>query len=126
MSASNESAQGAVGDFSKLNKIQKLAILLVILGADSAAQIMKNLDEHELDAVSTEMSKLGLISQELQTEVLREFTDVAVQAGTAIRGGVEYTQNSLEKALGLYKASNIINRISPTRTPVAAVQKIAD
>jgi flagellar motor switch protein FliG len=125
MAESSESPVSS-GEFSKLTKVQKLAILLVILGPEGAAQIMKNLDEHELEAVSSEMSKVGLISQDLQGEVLREFTDVAVQAGTAIRGGVEYTQNSLEKAIGVYKASNIINRISPTRTPVAAVQKVAD
>jgi flagellar motor switch protein FliG len=39
-------------EVSKLTKIQKLAILLIILGPDTAAQILKNLDEHELEAVS--------------------------------------------------------------------------
>lgn len=113
-------------DFAKLTKLQKFAALLIILGPDSAAQILKNLDDRELDAVTGEMAKLTMISQELQAEVLREFTEVAVQAGTAIQGGVDFTQTALEKALGLFKASNIIGRVAPSRTPVAAIQQIAD
>ena len=49
-------------DISKLTKIQKLAILLIILGPEAAAQILKNLDEHELEAVSAEMSHQTFIS----------------------------------------------------------------
>ncbi len=116
----------AATDISKMTKIQKLAALLVILGPESAAQILKNLDEHELEAVSSEMSKLTLISQELQQEILKEFSEVAVQASTAILGGLEYTQTVLEKSVGLFKTTDIISRVAPTRTPVAAMQQIAD
>ena len=113
-------------DFSKLNKLQKFAALLIMLGPDSAAQIMKNLDEHELDAVTGEMAKITMVSQELQVEVLHEFAEVAIQASTGIRGGVDFAQTALEKALGLFKASNIISRVSPSRAPVAAIAQIAD
>jgi len=109
-----------------MTKIQKLAALLVILGPEGAAQILRNLDEHELDAVSAEMTKLTLISHELQAAILREFSEVAVLASTAILGGVEYTQGVLEKSIGLFKTSEIIGRVSPLRTPVAAMQQIAD
>src|SRR5579872_3422081 len=70
--------------FAKMSKLQKLAALLVILGPEGAAQILKQLDNRELEAVSMEMSKLTLISQELQAEILEEFTEVAVHASTSI------------------------------------------
>ena len=38
-----------VQDISKLTKVQKFAIFLIMLGPDSAAQILKNLDEHEME-----------------------------------------------------------------------------
>lgn len=113
-------------EFGKMSKIQKLAALLIMLGPDSAAHLLKSFDDHELEAVSGEMAKLGMIGQELQVEILREFTDVAVQAGTSLRGGLEYAQAALEKALGVFKASNIITRVSPTRAPVAAMKQIID
>ncbi|HEY3857465.1 MAG TPA: flagellar motor switch protein FliG [Verrucomicrobiae bacterium] len=113
-------------DFVKMTKVQKLGALLIILGPDSAAQMMKSMDEHEVEAVSVEMSKMGIISQEMQGEVLREFTDVAVQASTGVLGGVNFTKAVLEKSVGMFRASDIIGRVAPTRVPLAAMQQIVD
>jgi flagellar motor switch protein FliG len=113
-------------DYEKMTRPQKLAALLIMLGQDGAAQVLKNLDEQEIEAVSAEMPKLTILSQEIQNEILKEFTGVAVQAATSLLGGIDYTQGTLEKALGLFKASNIVSRTSPTRAPVSAMKQIAD
>lgn len=111
---------------AKMNKQQKLAALLVMMGATSAAELLKLMEPAEVDAVSTEMTKMGLISQEVQRGLLEEFTEVAVQASTALRGGADYTRQTLEQALGVFKASDIVGRVSPMRTPVAAMQQVID
>jgi flagellar motor switch protein FliG len=118
----------ALLDVAKMTKVQKLAVLLVMVGTEPAAQMLKNLDDSELEPVATEMAKLRIIPQEVQQEILREFTGVAVQASTALLGGLNYTQNALEKSVGLFRATNIIGRVSPTpaRTPVPAMQQILD
>ncbi len=113
-------------EVAKMTKLQKLAALLIVLGPDSAAQLLKNLDEHEIETVSLEMSKLTVINQEMQREILREFTDVAVQASTAILGGVNFTKTALEKSVGVFRASDIIGRVAPARMPLAAMQQIID
>ena len=113
-------------EIAKMSKLQKLGALLIILGPESAAQLMKSLDEHDLESLSLEMSKLASISQDLQWEILREFTDVAVQAGTAILGGVGFTRTALEKSVGMFRASDIIGRIAPAPAPVAAMKQIVD
>src|ERR1035438_3431410 len=59
---------------SKMTKLQKLAALMIILGPEGAAQILKIFDDHELEAISSEMSKLTMISQELQCEILPSST----------------------------------------------------
>jgi flagellar motor switch protein FliG len=123
---SNPQTQSEV-ELSKLTKVQKLALFLIIVGPEAAAAILKNLDEHEMEAVSLEMSKQGLISQQLQNEILREFSSVALEASTAVRGGSDFTQNTLEKAVGTYKAANMMARVSPSKTPVVgAMQKLID
>jgi len=109
-----------------MTKVQKLAALLVMMGPDSASQILKHLDPGEVEALSAEMSKLDVVSQEVQFEVLKEFSDVAIKAGTSLNGGLEYTRTTLEKAVGLFKATEIIGRVAPTRTPVAAMQGIVE
>jgi len=113
-------------EVSKMTKLQKLAALLTILGPESASQILKIFDEHELETISLEMSKLTLISQEVQREILREFSEVALQAGTGILGGVGFTKAALEKSIGLFRASDIIGRISPAAEPVPAMKPILD
>jgi flagellar motor switch protein FliG len=102
---------------SSMTKLQKLAALLVILGADSASELLKNLDEQELEAVSAEMARLTFISQELQQEILREFTDVAVAASAAILGGPGYAKKALERSVGPSRASDIIRRVAPAAAP---------
>jgi flagellar motor switch protein FliG len=113
-------------DKRKLTRIQKLAALLVILGPDSAAQVLKDFEPQEVEEISGEMARFPLIPRELQEEVLREFSEVAVQAGTAIQGGVEVARTTLEKAIGQYKASEILARVAPMRTSVKAIQDIVD
>jgi flagellar motor switch protein FliG len=110
----------------KLSAFQKLAALLVILGPEAAANVLRGLEPREVDGISGEMAKFSMIHQDLQAEILEEFSDVAVQAGTSIRGGVDVTRSALEKAIGAFKANEIISRVAPTGTTVASIQDIAD
>lgn len=109
-----------------MTHLQKLAVLFLVLDPDSAAGLMKQLDDQELAAVSAEMAKLTTISQELQNEVLHEFSPVAVEAVSAISGGVARTQALLEKSVGVFRASDFIARVSPERPRVAAMQQIIE
>jgi len=113
-------------DFSTQNKTQKLAALLVMLGQETAARVLKGFSPLEVDALCAEMAKLEIIPQEMQKRILEEFSGVAVEASTSVRGGVEFTRTTLEKAMGQFKANEVINRVAPTGPPVAAVHGIAD
>lgn len=113
-------------NLEKMTKQQKLAALLVMMGSQPAGELLKLMEPAEVEAVSAEMTKLGLISHEVQQGILREFSEVAVQAGTALRGDMEYTRQTLEQSLGLFKASDIVGRVSPVRAPVAAMQQVID
>ena len=119
-------AETRSSEIRTMNKMQKLAALLVILGPESASSILKNLDEVELEAVSSEMAKINMISAELQNDLLREFTEVAVHASTSLRGGLKFTQHSLEKAVGEFKATAIMGRVAPRHAPVPAMSTIVD
>ena len=52
--------------------------------------------------------------------------DVAVAASTSVSAGVEVTRNTLEKALGSVKASDVLGRVTTTRAPIGAMQSVAD
>lgn len=103
---------GTGAEAPRLSRVQKLAALLVILGADAAAKVLRGFDPAAVEAISGEMAKFTMIGQELQNEILAEFSEVAVEAGTAIRGGLDVTRETLEKAIGVFKAAEILG-VSP-------------
>jgi len=111
---------------AKMTRAQKLAALLVILGPDSAAQVLRDLDEHQVTAVTAAMAALPPLSPETQAGVLAEFSDLAVQVTTAVRGGIEFAQNSLEKALGASRAAEFLDRVAPGRTNKSSMQQLAE
>jgi flagellar motor switch protein FliG len=113
-------------DFARLTRTQKIAMLLVVLGEETAISFMRGLQPDELESICAEMAKVGMMSIEMQNVVLKEFTDVAIHASTSLRGGFEFTQTMLEKALGLYKAATVISRVLPTRTPVSSMTQIVE
>ena len=106
--------------------MQKLAALLVMLGPESAAVILRQFQPREIEAISREMARFNLITREQQEEILQEFSDVAVAASTSVSAGADVTRNTLEKALGSFKASDVMGRVTPTRAPLGAMQAIAD
>ncbi|HEY1790760.1 MAG TPA: flagellar motor switch protein FliG [Verrucomicrobiae bacterium] len=125
MPATTETAEASV-EPGALNKTQKLAALLVMLGTDSAAVILKQFQPREIEAISREMTRFNLITRDQQQDILMEFSDVAVTASTSVSAGVEVTRNTLEKALGSFKASDVLGRVTSIRAPVGAMQSIAD
>lgn len=126
MNATTEAAAPTSGPGAELNRVQKLAGLLLMLNEDSAAQILKGLDEQQLEAVSIEMAKLSALSQEAQLEILREFSPVAVEAATFITGGATRTEQLLTKSVGAFRSSDILSRITPSRAIAPAMQRIIE
>jgi flagellar motor switch protein FliG len=126
MASTGTAEPQASTEFAKLTKIQKLAALLLMLSPENAVQIMKSLEEQELEEVSSEMVKLGSVSQGLQEEIMGDFSGVAMEAALAIAGGVDRAKSLLEKSVGLFRASDILGRISPHRAPVEAMQQIVE
>ncbi len=113
-------------DAEALNKTQKLAALLVMLGPEGAAPILKQFPPREIEAISREMARSSLITREQQQGILREFSEVALAASTAVTAGVDVARNVLEKAVGNFKASDILGRLMPNRMEVGALQSIAE
>ncbi len=111
---------------SKMSKLQKLAALLIIIGPESASQLLKNLDEHELETISAEMAKLQVVTPEMRQEILKDFSEVAVQASASVLGGATYARGVLEKSVGLFRASDILGRVAPAPIPIASMRQIVD
>lgn len=126
MPATTTEAPEAAVEPGALNKTQKLAALLVMLGTEGAAVILKQFQPREIEAISREMARFNLITRDQQQDILMEFSSVAVAASTSVSAGVDFTRNTLEKALGSFKAGDVLGRVTSSRTPVGAMQSIAE
>lgn len=109
-----------------LTKVQMLAALLVMLGSESAAVILRQFQPREIEAISREMARFTLITREQQQEILQEFSSVAVAASTSVSAGAEVTRHTLEKALGSFKASDVMGRVTTNRAPLGSMQVVAE
>jgi len=127
MPAPTEITPEVEAENAPLTKTQKLAALLIMLGPESGATILRQMQPREVEAISREMAHFSLITREQQMEILEELSGVALAASTSVSAGVDVTRTTLEKAVGSFKASDIMGRIVSTRGPVGgAMQAIAD
>ncbi|NOX17053.1 MAG: flagellar motor switch protein FliG [Chlorobi bacterium] len=99
-----------------LKGIQKAALLMVALDVDAAANIFKNLDPMDVEAVSAEITKVRNISQDVAEEVIEEFSGMVTAQEYVLEGGLEYAQNILEKSFGMAKAVEIIEKVKSITT----------
>jgi flagellar motor switch protein FliG len=94
-----------------LTGAQKAAILLLTLGEEDAANILKHLGARDVQAVGTAMAQLKNVSKE-QVEVVLTKLQEDVGQHTAIGVGTEdYIRRILVNALGENKAGGLIDRI---------------
>ncbi len=113
-------------DYAKLSRQQKLAILLISIGPDAAAEVLKQFSDTEVELLCREMSAFSLVSAEIQRQALDEFSAVIGASLSAALGGLPYAQRTLEIAKGDYKASSIISRVGPAGTSVDVVKDIGE
>jgi flagellar motor switch protein FliG len=113
-------------DVAKLNHVQKLAALLVILGPEAAAEMLKGFDQREVVDIMAAMMALPVIDQASQQAVLAEFSEVAVAATTVLRGGVEFAQTTLERAVGPAQARQIMGRVAPSQSANSPIHQIVE
>ena len=90
---------------------RKAAILLVLMGTEKAANVLKHLDEDQIELLTLEIANLGKVSDEEKREVMEEFKNLMKAREFIVTGGVDYARQLLEKALGPEKAMEIIDKL---------------
>ena len=91
--------------------VQKAATLMLALGEDGAAEVMKYLGPREVQKIGAAMATIGAIPHEAIAKVLEEFKSVADLSSSVGLDSDEYIRNVLTRALGDDKASSLLNRI---------------
>ncbi|NUO73689.1 MAG: flagellar motor switch protein FliG [Frateuria sp.] len=96
---------------TSISGAQRAAILLLTLGEQDAAEVLKHLSARDVQAVGQAMAVLTSVSREQVDQVLTKLHD-DIGRQTALGVGTEdYIRKILTNALGETKAGNLIDRI---------------
>ena len=90
---------------------QKAAIVLILLGDQASAEIIKQLPEDDVQLVSREIARLKTIEPEQTDFVLEEFYQMMTAGHYVIKGGLDYAKNVLTNAFGPEAAKKLLDRL---------------
>jgi len=115
-------------DYSKLARMQKLAIFLIVVGPEAAAEIMRTFDDAQIELLCRDMSQFPMVPDSIRQQVLEEFSPIIGDSVTSTLGGLDYARRTVERVRGGYKANSILGRVglSPGGTSLEVVQDIAE
>lgn len=96
-------------ELATISGVKKAAILMIALGPESSAEIMKILPESYIQKVSYEISNIDYIKPEQIDAVVEEYMEMSQAREYVLDGGIDYAKDVLNKALGPKRAQEIIS-----------------
>jgi flagellar motor switch protein FliG len=98
-------------DVSKLEGIEKAAILLLSLSEEDAAQILKHLEPKQVQRLGQAMAGIEDMTQPKITAVHKSFIEEIQNYSTIGFQSQEFVRRALTAALGEDKAANLVDQI---------------
>src|SRR5581483_8155250 len=97
-----------------LKGLQKAAVLLVTLGEESSAEVLKQLTDDEIGMITQAIARVPTISAHQAETILGEFHEMTVAQEFVVKGGGDYARKMLSRAFGPESAKRLIDRLMKT------------
>ena len=91
---------------------QKAAAVIVSLGADKASNLYQFMEPEDVEALTLEVARLGMLNSEQTEAVLTEFYQSCMTNKAVTEGGLEYARSVLEKAFGNQTAMALLEKVT--------------
>src|SRR5580700_6219367 len=101
----------AKSEAEALGGMRKAAMLLIVLGEQSSAELLPQLTEDDVQKVSREVAKITSISSDQAEAVLNEFHQISTARDFVARGGLEYARKLLTTAFPPEVARRLLDRL---------------
>jgi flagellar motor switch protein FliG len=95
-----------------LTDLEKSAIIMLSIGEEAAAEVMKRLTQLEINLLSVAMTRISGVSKAAVTSVYQEFIDTMLDETSIRVGSSAYIHGVLERALGADKAERLAARLN--------------
>jgi flagellar motor switch protein FliG len=90
---------------------QKAAILLVQLGRERSALVLKSMRESEVEEILAEIARLNGVDTDVVDAVMEEFQELALARRYYGKGGIDFAREVLEASMGPEKAAELLKRM---------------
>ena len=108
-----EAAERLQKELSEMSGTKRAAVLMLLLGEQQAAEIIRFLNPKEVQALGGAMVSVADLSQEAVNSVLDEFVTTIKKQTSLGLGTTDYVEKVLKRALGDEKAASVLGRIMP-------------
>ncbi len=95
-----------------MNPAEKAAAVISIIGAESASEVFKYLNDGEIEQISIELARLPRLNDAEIEDISKEFYECCVTQKVISEGGKDYAKEVLEKAFGQQQARNLMDRVT--------------
>ena len=96
----------------ELTYTQKAAAVIVSLGAEKASLLYQFMDSSDIELLTLEVARLGMLDAQQTEEVLTEFYQNCMTNKAITEGGLEYARTVLEKAFGSQAATSLLEKVT--------------
>ena len=103
-----------LGNIPKVRRVtgaRKAAILLMTLGPEASAEVLKNLSDKKIQKIGVEIANISTINARERREILQEFIESNKGKEYVIEGGIESATSLLQGALGNQRAGKLLEGI---------------
>jgi len=100
------------GPMEVMPGVRKAAILLITLGEQAGADLLREIPEEDVQRVSREIAMISKISSEQAESVLEEFNQLTMAGDYIVRGGFDYAKKVLSSAFPPDIAKKLLDRLS--------------
>ncbi|MDR2841594.1 MAG: flagellar motor switch protein FliG [Spirochaetaceae bacterium] len=98
------------------SKYRRVAKFLILIGADQAAKVLANLEEEQVEKISSEVARINYITKEESVEIFAEFQGLLAQSIGPLgvsAGGVGEARKLLYATFGKEKGEAFLRRSVP-------------
>src|SRR5881409_524803 len=96
----------------KSGDVKMAATLFVLMGEETAAEVLRYLNEAEIEAISKQISNVGSIPAEEAEKSAEELYQLLVANRFVSEGGIEYAKKVILRTLGAGPARRIMDRLA--------------
>ena len=91
---------------------QKAAAVIIALGAEKASLVYKYMEDEDVEQLTLEVARLGVLTTQQTEDVLNEFYQLCLTNKAVTEGGLEYAKAVLEKAYGEQAAMELLGKVT--------------